>query len=149
MLTAHELPPPLERLLVTTLDSRDEIAGSIRLGEHWCVRLEFEISGAIDHCIAAVGLQTLGSIPLVTYWSQPGDLKTGRYAVDFPCDLALSAGQVTIVVGITSYERTIFYREGFSQISISDLADAEQQPHRSSGAGLITSLSRPKIVKIS
>jgi lipopolysaccharide transport system ATP-binding protein len=147
-LSADELPPPLERLLVTTFDAKDEITGSVRLGEHWRVRLEFEISGAIDHCIAAVGLQTLGSIPLVTYWSQPGDLVMGRYMVDFPCDLTLSAGQVTIVVGISSYERTVFYREGLCQISISDLAEVENQPHRASGAGFITSFSRPKIAKV-
>jgi lipopolysaccharide transport system ATP-binding protein len=146
-LANEELHPPLERLVLTTFDSKGETTGSLRLGEHWRIRLEFEISGSIDHCIAAVGLQTLGSIPLVTYWSQQADLEPGRYAVDFVCDLSFSAGEVTIVVGISSFERALFYRERLSQVSIADLAIAEQ-PHGASGAGFLASFSRPEIVRV-
>jgi homopolymeric O-antigen transport system ATP-binding protein len=147
-LAGDDLPQPLQRLVVRTINSKDEITGSFKLGEHWRVRLEFEISGAVDHCIAAAGLQTLGSIPLVTYWSQPADLEPGHYAVDFACDLPLGAGELTIVIGISSYERTLFYREAVSQVSIAELAVA-QQPYRASGAGFIASFSRPRIAKIS
>jgi lipopolysaccharide transport system ATP-binding protein len=147
-LSNKDLSPPLEKLVVTTFDAKGEITGSLGLGEHWRIRLEFEISGSIEHCIAAVGLQTLGSIPLITYWSQPGDLAAGEFAVDFDCDLPLSAGEVMIVVGISCYERTVFYREGVSQVSIAELAVAEQ-PHRATGAGFIASFFRPQIQKIS
>jgi homopolymeric O-antigen transport system ATP-binding protein len=144
VLESEDLPHPLTRIAVTTLNSRSERVGYFRFGEPWRIRLQFEIAAGIDHCIAAVGLQTLDAIPIITFWSQPADLKAGSYVTEFPCDLSLSAGEVAIVVGISSFERAVFYRERFSQVSISGLAD-EEQPHRTSGAGLITATLRPQI----
>jgi ABC-type polysaccharide/polyol phosphate transport system ATPase subunit len=124
------------------------VSGSITLGERWLIRVEFEISAALEHCIVAVGLRTLDSISLVTIWSRATDLQAGEYLVEFPCDFSFSAGQVTITVGISSFERPLFHREKLAQVSIADLADREQ-PLRASGAGFMTSFSRPQIAKIS
>jgi hypothetical protein len=144
VLESRDLPHPLTRVGVTTLNSRSECTGYFRFGEPWRIRLQFDIAAGIDHCIAAIGLQTLDSIPIITFWSQPADLKAGSYFAEFPCDLSLSAGEVAIVVGISSFERTVFYRERFSQISIAELVEGEQ-PHRVSGAGLVTAMFRPQI----
>jgi lipopolysaccharide transport system ATP-binding protein len=146
-LTRDEIPRPLERIAITTVDSKLNVTGSFKLGEEWRVRMEIDISARIDHCIAAIGVQTLGSIPLVSYWSQPCDLVAGRYVIEFNCDLALSAGEVTIAVGITSFERSLFYREQVGRVSIQEIA-AGSQPLRSSGAGFITSFHRPEIVSV-
>jgi len=145
VLESGDLPHPLTRVAVTTLNDRSEHTGYFRFGEPWRIRLQFEIVDGINHCIAAVGLQTLDSIPITTFWSQPADLKAGSYVVEFPCDLSLSAGEVATVVGISSFERTVFYRERFSQVSISELVEGEQ-PYRVSGAGLITATFRPQIM---
>jgi lipopolysaccharide transport system ATP-binding protein len=147
VLGPEELPHPLAKIAVTTLNAQSQPTGSFRFGESWRVKLEFEISAAINHCIAAIGLQTLDSIPITTFWSQPADLKVGRYFAEFPCNLPISAGEVTIVVGISSFERAVFYRERFSQVSISELANGEQ-PHRFSGSGLITTTFRPRITPV-
>jgi lipopolysaccharide transport system ATP-binding protein len=147
-LPPEELVEPIKRLVVTTFDGKGEITGSIILGERWQIRVVFEISAALEHCIVAVGLRTLDAIPIVTIWSRSTDLQSGDYVVEFPCDFSFSAGQVTIAVGISSFERPLFYREELAQVSISDVADGEQ-PHRASGAGFITSFSRPEIAKIS
>ena len=56
-----------------------------------------------------------------------------NYVVEFPCDFSFSAGEVTIAVGISSFERTLVYREELAQVSIADVADGEQ-PIRASGA---------------
>jgi homopolymeric O-antigen transport system ATP-binding protein len=146
--TPEDLVEPIKRLVVTTFDGNGEISGSIILGEQWQIRVEFEISIALEHCIVAVGLRTLDSIPLVTIWSRATDLQRGDYVVEFPCDFSFSAGQVTIAVGISSFERPLFYREELAQVWIGDVADGEQ-PLRATGAGLITSFSRPEIAKIS
>jgi homopolymeric O-antigen transport system ATP-binding protein len=145
--TGDDLPRPLERLVVTTTNSREEITASIGLGECWFIRLEFEISKPIGHCIVAAGLQTLGLIPVITYWSKPADLTSGHYLSEFKCDLALSAGEMTIVIGVSSYERALFYREGVTQISIAEQLDASQ-PYQASGSGVIASFSRPEIVRV-
>jgi homopolymeric O-antigen transport system ATP-binding protein len=144
VLDSGDLPYPLTRVAVTTLNGESQSTASFRFGEPWRIRLQFDISDGINHCIAAIGLQTLDSIPITTFWSQPADLKAGGYVIEFPCDLSLSAGEVAIVIGISSFERTVFYRERFSQVSISELVEGEQ-PHRVSGAGLITAMFRPQI----
>ncbi len=89
---SEELDKPLKKIVLTTFNSRDEATGALKLKEHWRVRLEFEISAALPHCIAAIGLKTLDSISIISYWSRTTDLEPGRYAVDFPCDLPISAG---------------------------------------------------------
>jgi lipopolysaccharide transport system ATP-binding protein len=147
-LIPEDLIEPIKRLVVTIYDAKGEISGSITLGERWLIRVEFEISAALEHCIVAVGLRTLDSISLVTIWSRATDLQAGEYLVEFPCDFSFSAGQVTITVGISSFERPLFHREKLAQVSIADLADREQ-PLRASGAGFMTSFSRPQIAKIS
>jgi lipopolysaccharide transport system ATP-binding protein len=141
VLTPEDLVQPIKRLVVTTFDGKGEITGSIKLGEPWQIRVEFEISSVLEHCIVAVGLRTLDSIPLVTVWSRATDLQRGDYLVEF-------AGQMTIAVGISSFERTLFYREELAQVSIADVA-VGGQPLRASGAGFITSFSRPEIARIS
>jgi lipopolysaccharide transport system ATP-binding protein len=148
VLTPEDLVQPIKRLVVTTFDGKGEITGSIKLGEPWQIRVEFEISSVLEHCIVAVGLRTLDSIPLVTVWSRATDLQRGDYLVEFPCDFSFSAGQITIAVGISSFERTLFYREELAQVSIADVA-VGGQPLRASGAGFITSFSRPEIARIS
>jgi lipopolysaccharide transport system ATP-binding protein len=144
---SEELSKPLKKIVLTTFNSNDETTGTVKLKERWRVNLEFEISDIVLHCIAAIGLKTLDSISIVTFWSRPADLEPGRYAVEFPCDLPISAGGVTIAVGISSFERVVFYRDRISQILISELAEGEQ-PHRASGAGLVTGLSRPAITRV-
>jgi lipopolysaccharide transport system ATP-binding protein len=147
ILTRDDIPRPLERIAITTVDARLNVTGSFKLGEQWRVRMEIDISARIDHCIAAIGLQTLGSIPLVSYWSQPRDIIAGGYLIEFNCDLALSAGEVTIAVGISSFERSLFYREQVGRVSIQEIA-AGSQPIRGSGAGFITSFHRPEILRV-
>jgi homopolymeric O-antigen transport system ATP-binding protein len=145
---SEELTDPLKQIVVTTVNSQDQVTGALKLREPWRVRLEFEISRTVEHFIAAIGLQTLDSVPIVTFWSQAADVCAGRHVVEFPCDLPVSAGEVTIAVGISSFERVLFYRESVGLVLISEIAEGEQ-PHRASGAGVITGLFRPRITKVS
>lgn len=144
---SEELSKPLQKIVLATFNSRNEATGAVKLKERWRAILEFELSEAVPHCIAAIGLKTLDSTSIITYWSEVTDLDSGRYVVEFPCDLPISAGGVTISVGISSFERVMFYRERISQMSISEIADGEQ-PHRASGAGFITSPYRPRVTKL-
>jgi lipopolysaccharide transport system ATP-binding protein len=147
-LESRDLPEILNALVVKTLNSSGEIAAHVALGETWCIRLEFALCKSVKSCIASIGLQTMESIPIITFWSRPADLGPGRYAVEFQCETPLSAGSISIVAGLSSFERSLFYKERMLHVSISELA-VDEQPLRSSGAGLITSFSRPEIKKIS
>ena len=143
-----EMPPGGEsgaralHLRLSTLEG--EPRALFRIGEPWRIRLEFELTRDLPHVIAAVGLRSAESVPLVTWWSAPEDLKAGRYGVDFECAIPFAAGEVTFVAGISSHENTLYHAESPGVASISEIAVGEQ-PLRASGTGVIASTQRPPI----
>jgi len=132
-----------EAISLQFLASDGTACAEFRLGEPWRIRLEFELFRPIKHMIAAVGLNNVELLPIVTYWSKPQDLPAGRYTVDFICDLPLAASELQFVVGLSSNERTFYYVPSVGHVSISEIAHREQ-PFRSSGM-LLVSAQRPDI----
>jgi lipopolysaccharide transport system ATP-binding protein len=116
-----------------------------RIGEPWKIRLEFQLTRDLPHVIAAVGLRSMESVPLVTWWSAQSDLRAGSYAVEFECDIPFSAGEIDFVVGISSQEHTLYHAESPGGVAISEIAVGEQ-PLRSSGTGVISTTQRPPIL---
>jgi lipopolysaccharide transport system ATP-binding protein len=141
-----DLPAPLQSIAVTILNSSGQVTAAMKLGEPWRVRLEFEISRPVDHFIAAIGLRTLDLVSITTIWSEVADLAPNKYKVDFEIGFSISAGEATLVLGMSSFERTLLYRDHIAQVSIAELAEG-MQPHRASGTGIITSFNRPKIIQ--
>ncbi len=139
-----EIPQPFEELCVDVLDAQRQPTKTFNIGQPWLVTVEFRVSKSIQHLIVAIGLQTVTQIPIMSIWSQPADIMPGCYDVEFLCDLPLSAGEISLTLGISTFERTILYNEGLCLISILDVA-VEQQPFRTSGAGLVASFARPMI----
>ncbi|HLZ33370.1 MAG TPA: polysaccharide ABC transporter ATP-binding protein [Nitrospira sp.] len=115
-----------------------------RLGEPWRIVVEFELYRSVPHVIAAVGLISLESVPLITYWSKPKDLRPGRYCVEFECELPLAACEIQFAVGLSSYERPFYYVQGIGHVSISPVA-VREQPFRTSGSGMLMSLRQSEI----
>ena len=115
-----------------------------RIGEPWRIRLEFELTRKLRHVIAAVGLRSAEAVPLVTWWSAPGDYAAGRYAVEFECEIPFCAGEIHFVAGISSNENTLYQAESEGGVTISEIAVGEQ-PLRSSGTGIIAATQRPAI----
>lgn len=115
-----------------------------RLGEPWRIVMEFELSCPVPHVIAGVGLISLDSVPLITYWSKPKDLGPGRYCVEFGCSLPLAACDIQFAVGLSSYDRSFYYVQGIGHVSISQVA-LKEQPLRSSGSGLLFSMQQSEI----
>jgi lipopolysaccharide transport system ATP-binding protein len=115
-----------------------------RMGEPWRIVIEFELFCPVPYVIAAVGLMTLDSVPLITYWSKSKDLGPGRYCVEFGCSLPLAACDIQFSVGLSSYERPFYYVQGVGHVSISPVA-VKEQPLRPSGSGLLFSLQQSEI----
>jgi len=116
-----------------------------RIGEPWKVRVEFQLTRDLPHVIAAVGLRSIESVPLVTWWSAQSDLRAGSYSVEFECDIPFSAGEIDFVVGISSQEHTLYHAESPGGVAISEIA-VGAQPLRSSGTGVISTTQRPPIL---
>jgi lipopolysaccharide transport system ATP-binding protein len=137
-----DAPGSASWLRFSTLEGKPQ--SEFRIGEPWRAVLEFELRRPVEHMIAAIGLLTFESIPLITYWSAPRDLPAGEYQVEYRCDLPLAAGDVQFAVGLSSHERTFYYANGVGHVSISAIA-LDNQPLRSTGAGLLASSTRPAI----
>ncbi len=135
---------PARATAVHLSDASGRPAASFRLGEPWRARVEFELLRPLPHVIAGFGLQNLDGSPLVTWWSAPRDLESGRYAAEFECDIPLAATEASYAIGLTSDEKSVYYAERVGALSISEIA-AGTQPHRASGCGAIYTLERPEI----
>ena len=116
-----------------------------RLGEPWRIVVEFELFCSVPQVIAAVGLISLDSVPLITYWSKAKDLRSGQYCVEFGCSLPLAACDIQFVVGLSSYERPFYHVQGVGHVSINPVA-VNEQPLRSSGTGLLFSVQQSEIL---
>ncbi len=97
-----------------------------RLGEPWNITLEFELHKPLGQVTAAVGIVTIDSIPVITYWSQPKDLPAGRYRVAFCCDLPLGPSELQFAVGLSTHGRPFYYVPGLGHVSVSEIAAGEQ-----------------------
>jgi lipopolysaccharide transport system ATP-binding protein len=144
-----ELPPgdpaaPARALAVVTRTTAGEPIAHFQLREPWRATVEFEITSAQSHVLAAFGLRSIDGVPLITWWSAPRDLAPGRYAADFLCDVPFSAGSLNFAIGISAEERSLYYAEGVGCVTIDEIAIGDQ-PVRASGTGVLTSLDRPPI----
>jgi len=123
-------------LSLTIEDVAGKKRNAFKIGEKWVVRLEFEIYRKIKNCVASLGLTTVESISLITYWSKPADLDKGRYYVDFECDLPLKAAHLVMDVTLSEREMLFYIVRGKGSIEISPVSDGEQ-PYRVAGSGLL------------
>ncbi len=147
-----ELPPgrpgvPGRGLRLRFVDLSGEARSRYRLGERWRIRFEFELDAATPYVIAAAGLATIDGTQVVTWWSKPQDLDAGRYGVEFNCDLPLASCELTCTVGLSSWERALYYVSELGHVSISEAAHGDQ-PVRSTGVGLLVAADRPEIRRI-
>jgi lipopolysaccharide transport system ATP-binding protein len=142
---ASEAPGQARRLRIAAADGRPR--AEFRLGEPWRVALEFELRRPTAQVVAAVGLTTIDSFPLITYWSQPKDLPAGRYQVEFECDLPLAGCDLQFAVGLSTHGRPFYYAPQLGHVAISEVAQ-DEQPARVAGAGLLWSNQKREIVPI-
>lgn len=138
-----ELPPgnpdlPGKGVKISFHETTGELKTTFRLGEHWKIRLEFDMMRSMPHIIAAVGINSIDGVPIVTYWSKPRDISIGKYFVEFECAIPFSSMGLQFSVGISSNVRTFYYVENIGFVSISEIA-IDEQPIRSSGTGLLFS----------
>ena len=138
---------PVHATALHALDMDGQPCATFRLGEPWRARLEFEVRQPMVHVIAAIGLRNAEGVSLITWWSEPRDLNLGLHFVDFDCEIPFSGGEIRFVAGISSNERTYYYVEDVGTLVISEIALGEQ-PLRASGAGILFSIDRPKILTV-
>jgi len=110
-----------------------------KIGETWKIRIDFEVHNPLEHCIVAVGLVTIKHVAIVTFWSKPKKLTPGKYFAQFDVDIPLKACDIQFAVGISNYERSIYYAEGIGRVSIMEISKETSQPFRAKGSGILLS----------
>lgn len=135
----NTIQPSVRGKTLSFFNSNYEPHTSFKIGETWKIQFEFEVYNSIKHCIAAVGLVTTSRIAIVTFWSKAQDLSSGKYSVLFDVDLPLKTCDIQFVVGISTYERSIYYVEEIGKVSIIEISKDSHQPFRAKGGGLLLS----------
>ncbi len=118
-----------------------------RIGEPWLITLDFEMFKAAPHVIAAIGILTLESLPIITYWSKPKDLAPGKYRVEFKCEAPLASAELQITIGLSVHEISFYYVSSVGRVSILGVA-MEKQPLRSAGTGILSCAHESEITTV-
>lgn len=118
---------------------------SFKLKEKWKIVLEFEMFKAAKDVVAAVGMKTFDSIPLLTYWSKPCDLEPGNYTVCFECNIPFRSIDIRFSVGLTSRKYGFYFISGIDHLKISDVAIGTQPMETSSKSGILLTESDSEI----
>jgi lipopolysaccharide transport system ATP-binding protein len=142
--SSYAIPPPenAEDLMgyayeLIVEDGNSKPATAIPVGQNWQVRVRFKINRRVEHFIIALGLLSNMSTPLRTSWSTPQTIEPGDYEAVFREEvILLASGRYTIVLGLSSYERSFHFVENAGILEIADFSEGIDLV-RISGAGQI------------
>lgn len=96
----------------------------IPVGDDWRARILFRILKPTPHFIVGFGIVSLFEQPIRTSWSAPEDFQPGDYEIIFEnTDLMLTTGVYTVVIGLSSEQKTFQYVDKTVSLSISDAGD--------------------------
>ena len=123
----------------------------IPVGKLWQIKVRFKLNRKVNHFVIGLGINTSQEVNLRTSWSKEADLEPGDYEVIFKEDnLLFASGVYNLVLGLSTYGRTIQYIENVASIKISDMAssDLDQTILRTSGCGFFVNPMPTQISKI-
>ena len=93
----------------------------IFVGDQWSIQAEIILQYDIDHFIFGVGMKNALGVAVNTSYSEPLSLKKGKYLFEFYNDkLLFEAGNYEILIGLSTFESTFFYKEGVINFTIND-----------------------------
>ena len=109
---------------LTVEDGEGKAVATIPVGQIWQVRVMFEVTAKTEHFMIALGLRTSDDLILRTSWSEPCDLDPGLYTALFREDtITLGSGRYSLVIGLSTQERTFHYIENAGFLDIADYAE--------------------------
>ncbi|HSH65446.1 MAG TPA: ABC transporter ATP-binding protein [Bacteroidia bacterium] len=117
-----------------------ELVNEIPVGQAFQVRVLFKIHKPVEHFIIALGLKNLSDIPIRTSYSSPCNLEEGIYEAVYKYDdVMLASGTYPIVIGLSSYEQSFYYKENSTAVEISQISEliSDSRIVRNTGVGFI------------
>ncbi len=119
-----------------------------KLREPWKVIYEFEMFKSTKQTVAGFHLMNNENVTVMTFLSAPQDLAPGRYRVEFLVDVDLASSQLSFVMFLLTYGRTIYWQRNIGQVSISDEWIGDQPRLSTSAHGAILTHQNEPIKKI-
>ena len=108
-------------------NKNNELVSEIPAYEKFTIIINVFLKKDIEHFVCAIGLCTNLNLPLRTLWSVPKDLKKGEHEICFYMNnVFLETGSYIINLGISTYERTLFSKENFNTLTISDISSDDK-----------------------
>jgi lipopolysaccharide transport system ATP-binding protein len=117
-----------------------ELLNEIPVGKPFQVKIKFRIHKQIAHFIIALGLKDISDVPIRTSYSVPSDIQPGDYEAVFKYDdVLLASGAYPLVIGLSSYEQSFYYKENVTAVEISQISEltADSRIVRNTGVGFI------------
>ncbi len=136
-------------LRIESLDA--ELLSEIPVGKAYQVRIKFRIHKKIAHFIIALGLKDISDAPIRTSYSTPCDMEPGDYEAIFKYDdVLLASGAYPLVIGLSSYEQSFYYKENVTSVEISQISEltSDSRILRNTGVGFILNPLNISILKI-
>jgi lipopolysaccharide transport system ATP-binding protein len=98
------------------------LINEIPVGTEWQLRIRFTLNRNLADFVIAIGLRSSMEVDLRTCWSNKSDLPVGTYeAVFSENQIYYAPGVYSITVGLSSYEKALYYRENVAAISIAEV----------------------------
>jgi len=91
----------------------------ILIGEKWRVKVKFQIKDEITNTVFGIGIATFTDLPITTTWSEPQNLKSGTYEIDFISEeVYFQKGIFKILLGISKGNESLYYDDDFLQFEV-------------------------------
>ncbi len=135
------------RLQIEDLDGNP--ISTIPVGKKWQVRIYFRMNKRTSHFIIGIGISNTMDVNFRTTWSSPMEIEKGEYEVVFrDTNILMSAGEYKILIGLTSFQRSIQYAENIAVLRISEIDEInDERILRISGNGLVLNPMEMELIK--
>jgi len=91
----------------------------VLIGEQWKVKIKFSIKGEIHNTVFGIGITTITDTPINTTWSEPQNLKSGVYEIEFISDeIFFQKGTYKVILGISKESTSLYYNDEFLQFEV-------------------------------
>lgn len=122
---------------------------TVPVGKKWQVRIYFKMNKRTEHFIIGIGISNTMDVNFRTTWSAPMNIDKGEYEVIFKdTNIFMSAGEYKILVGLTSFQRSVQYAENVAVLRISEIDELnDERVLRISGNGLVLNPMDVELIK--
>jgi lipopolysaccharide transport system ATP-binding protein len=121
-------------------DSNSNLLNEIAIGKPWQVRVLFTLNRSIEHFIIALGVRNSMETPIRTFYSRHDSRTAGNYEAIFKNDnIILAADTYSIILGLSSFENSFFYKENAASLQVSESSElaTDERIVRVSAVGFI------------